>query len=74
MFNSGFLRQFSLNSYFSLQKPLDKERAAAALRNARAAKQRHQAAILKESAARNENWQKENAHIISRKNALEVEK
>lgn len=53
---------------------MDKERAAAALRNARAAKQRHQAAILKESAARNENWQKENAHIISRKNALEVEK
>eukprot|EP00057_Strongylocentrotus_purpuratus_P001485 XP_001199325.2 PREDICTED: uncharacterized protein LOC763378 isoform X2 [Strongylocentrotus purpuratus] len=56
------------------QKPLDEERAAAALRNTRAAKQRHQAAILKESAARNESWQKENAHIISRKNALEVEK
>ncbi|XP_041483407.1 centrosomal protein of 295 kDa-like [Lytechinus variegatus] len=56
------------------QKPLDEERAAAALKNAKAAKQRHQAAILKESAEKNEKWQKENAHIISRKNALEVEK
>ncbi|XP_054771759.2 uncharacterized protein LOC129279679 [Lytechinus pictus] len=56
------------------QKPMDEERAAAALKNAKAAKQRHQAAILKESEEKNEKWQKENAHIISRKNALEVEK
>ncbi|XP_071492736.1 uncharacterized protein [Diadema antillarum] len=56
------------------QKPLDEERAETARKNSKVAKQRHLEAMMKEMTERNEKWQKENAHIISRKNALDVEK
>ncbi|XP_072180066.1 uncharacterized protein [Diadema setosum] len=56
------------------QKPLDEERAETARKNSKVAKQRHREAMMKEMTERNEKWQKENAHIISRKNAMDVEK